>query len=108
MVAAVNRIIERILYSNMFSSLCQALKVKNVYLCPICGYCGLFQSVKPKSGLRKRERCPKCGSLERHRLQLLVFNKVVKEIDTKKMSMLHFAPEDCLRNIFKKINRCWF
>jgi len=77
-------------------------KIKNCYLCPICEYYGRYKSVKAETGKRKNARCPKCGSLERHRLQYLVFKDVIKKVNTNKMSLLHFAPEDCFRDIFKK------
>lgn len=75
---------------------------KNRYLCPICNYYGPFHDVNPGTGPRKGAKCPKCGSLERHRLQYLVFKEVIKEKNTKNMKMLHFAPEEFLRDIFKK------
>ncbi|MCX5679802.1 MAG: class I SAM-dependent methyltransferase [Candidatus Omnitrophica bacterium] len=74
---------------------------KNCYICPICEYYGSFESVKPESGERKYAQCPKCGSLERHRLQYLVFKEITKDADIKTMSMLHFSPENFFRNIFK-------
>ncbi len=73
----------------------------NSFVCPICGYRGRFKSVKAETGERKHARCPRCGSLERHRLQYLVFKEVAKDVDTRKMSMLHFAPEDFFRSVFK-------
>lgn len=58
-------------------------------------------NVRPESGERKNTKCPKCGSLERHRLQYLVFVEISRSLDTKKLSMLHFAPEDFFRGLFK-------
>ncbi len=90
-----------IAYSGTNSFLYRSFKIKNCYQCPICEYYGRFKSVKPESGERKNAKCPKCGSLERHRLQYLVFKKVIKNIETKTMSMLHFAPEYFFGDIFK-------
>jgi len=94
---------KKVICSRTYSFLCRKLGAKNCYVCPICNYYGFFLSEKPESGERKHSMCPKCGALERHRLQYLVFNKIVKEVDTKKMSILHFAPEDFFREIFSKI-----
>ncbi|WP_083243783.1 class I SAM-dependent methyltransferase [Aeromonas sp. DNP9] len=46
---------------------------------------------------RPHAQCPQCLSLERHRLQFTILDKVFAERDTKKMTALHFAPEECLR-----------
>jgi SAM-dependent methyltransferase len=97
----LSHLIKVITYSGINSFLYRLFKIKNCYLCPICEYYGRFKSVKPETGERKNAKCPRCGSLERHRLQYLVFKKVTKNVNTKKMSMLHFAPEDFFRNIFK-------
>jgi SAM-dependent methyltransferase len=75
--------------------------VRNCYLCPICNYYGRFKTVKPETGERKNAQCPQCGALERHRLQYLVFEEITRGIDTKKMKMLHFAPEAFFQNIFR-------
>jgi len=89
--------------SGVNSFLYRLLRIKNCYLCPICEYYGRFKSVQPETGERKNEQCPKCGSLVRHRLQYLVFKEATRNVDTKTMSMLHFAPEDFFRNIFKSM-----
>jgi SAM-dependent methyltransferase len=75
---------------SLFSRL---VKPKSCYFCPICGYFGRFKSKTPETGERINALCPKCGSCERHRLQYLVFKELTKCMDTKKMSMLHFAAE---------------
>lgn len=96
-------IIRAALYSRITSSLFRIFKTKNCYACPICNYYGWFKTVKPETGERKNAKCSKCGSLERHRLQYLVFKKIVEGIDTKKLKMLHFSPEEFFRNIFKNM-----
>ena len=74
---------------------------KENFSCPICNYYGSFLSVFPEIGRRRHAKCPKCGALERHRLQYLVLNKIFKKIDTSKMCLLHFAPEDFFIKIFR-------
>ncbi|OGB98575.1 methyltransferase type 11 [candidate division KSB1 bacterium RBG_16_48_16] len=54
------------------------------------------------TGVRKHAKCPKCGALERHRLQFLVVNDVLGKINTARLKMLHFAPEPFFRKFFSK------
>ncbi|EKP0309779.1 methyltransferase domain-containing protein [Aeromonas veronii] len=63
------------------------------FICPLCGFYGEFMTVRG----RPHAQCPQCLSLERHRLQFIILNKVLSERDTKKMTALHFAPEQCLQ-----------
>ena len=77
-------------------------KSKERFDCPICGYNGPFKDVSPTTGLRKHAQCPKCGSLERHRLQFLVMQSVLADFDASQQRMLHFAPEDFFRDFFAK------
>ena len=57
--------------------------------CPICDYYGSFTAF----GLPPRPdaHCPKCGSLERHRLFACLFDR--QNLVDKECSVLHFAPE---------------
>jgi len=81
-------------------------KLKNItkakFTCPICLYNGPFRDKALDTCVRKHARCPNCGALERHRLQFLVVQTIFKEGDLSKISMLHFAPEPCFRDYFKK------
>src|SRR6266540_2235216 len=72
------------------------------YECPVCGYRGPFRDLNADTGLRKNALCPKCGALERHRLQFLVFDAVFGALDTQRMRLLHFAPEAMFRPILAK------
>jgi len=54
------------------------------------------------TGLRKHAKCPNCGSFERHRLQYLVMMNLVKDRDSSKLKMLHFAPEAFFQSIFSE------
>lgn len=68
--------------------------------CPICNNnvrVFLPYGVNP----RPNALCPICGSLERHRLVYLYF-KEQTNLFTKKIKMLHIAPEKILTAIFSK------
>lgn len=69
--------------------------------CPICRYHGPFRDVKMKAGYRKHAACPRCGSLERHRLQFLVLESLLPRLETRRMKMIHFAPEEFFTNYFR-------
>jgi len=62
--------------------------------CPICGHIGRF----PAYGFPPRydAQCPRCLSLERHRLLFLADRKL-KLLDRAR-SVLHFAPEPAIRD----------
>ncbi len=77
------------------------LRSKDNFYCPICNYYGPFLSDFPETGIRRHAKCPKCGAFERHRLQYLVLNEIFKKNDTSKMSLLHFAPEEFFKTIFR-------
>lgn len=72
------------------------------YLCPICGYQGPFKdkriSKKPDL-IRIDSKCPKCASNERHRMMYLVFNDVFNATEKQGKSVLHIAPEECLKGL---------
>lgn len=76
---------------------------KQKYECPICNYYGPFLDTNPPTGLRKNVKCPECHLYERHRLQKLVLDKLLKTHDFSQKRMLHFAPEPFLQNFFKKL-----
>lgn len=71
-----------------------------VFECPICGYRGLFTEKESSSGKRKHALCPRCYASERHRLQSLVLNQVIEEMDVRKSKVLHFAPEHFFQKLF--------
>jgi len=54
------------------------------------------------TGLRKHAECTSCHALERHRIQFLVLNDVLSDIDTAHLKILHFAPERFFREYFSK------
>ncbi|HEV2693550.1 MAG TPA: methyltransferase domain-containing protein [Verrucomicrobiae bacterium] len=73
---------------------------KPQFECPLCHYHGPFRDFNNFGGLRRHVECPRCGTLERHRVQYLVVSEILNGLDTKKMKMLHFAPEPFFREFF--------
>jgi len=73
------------------------------YTCPICSYQGPFRDYHPGTGIRRDAQCPRCGSLERHRLQYLAFIDLAKDLDIPATRILHVAPEKFLRDIFSSM-----
>jgi predicted SAM-dependent methyltransferase len=77
-----------------------------MFFCPICK--SSFYSFDPKLNLfkketiRKKEKCPKCKSLKRHRFIYLFLEKIGL-LKNPKLKVLHIAPEECFSKIFEKI-----
>lgn len=71
------------------------------FICPVCGYHGIFVDAPGPLGNRKYGRCPACGSLERHRLQALALEAVLSDFAPETKSALHFAPEPGLAKILR-------
>lgn len=71
------------------------------YRCPCCG--GHFRKLKP-FGITPRSNalCPRCGSLERHRLLWLYLNDRTN-LFAEQLRLLHFAPEGCFERVFKSM-----
>ncbi|MEL0155436.1 methyltransferase domain-containing protein [Sphingopyxis sp.] len=70
--------------------------------CPLCDYRGWFDRFgRPP---RLDARCPRCGSLERHRLLYLAMlrEEIGEEVDREADRVLHFAAEPQLERIFRK------
>jgi SAM-dependent methyltransferase len=65
------------------------------YYCPICE--SEVQGFLPHGDPpRDNARCPGCGSLERHRLDWILFRDHTDLFDGSPKTMLHVAPEKCL------------
>ena len=75
-------------------------KVK--FKCPICEYFGPFKDIDTSTGMRRNAKCPQCGSMERHRLQRIVLDKLSASHDFSKMKILHFAPEPYFSQYFQE------
>ena len=68
--------------------------------CNICGFNGYFRRFGHPP--RADAQCPKCKSLERHRLFVLALNSGDLPVSlTSTDNILHFAPEPCLEPIFR-------
>lgn len=70
--------------------------------CPICHYHGPFRGFGAFAGRRDHAECPGCGALERHRVQYLVVQEILPQMEPAKMKMLHFAPEPFFRKMFSE------
>lgn len=73
--------------------------------CPVCGYRGPFKdkliSREPRVE-RTDSKCPRCASVERHRLTRFVLDDLFKQWDPSGKAMLHIAPEYCLQPRLRK------
>ena len=74
--------------------------------CPICAWTGfMFLPFGPPGMRRYDAKCPKCGSLERHRLAFLALDRFgIKESD----NTLHIAPEFSIIGLLKKISNEYY
>lgn len=70
--------------------------------CPICERRLRFTPVLSTTGLRRYARCPRCGSLERHRLQAFVLSStVLPAFAGRAPRVLHMAPERAIRELLE-------
>jgi len=81
------------------------------YRCPICGYYGHFKNkVLNRNPRRVRidSKCLRCGASERHRMMYLVIENLAETLDFKNQTVLHIAPEACLKTqltgLFKRVD----
>jgi predicted SAM-dependent methyltransferase len=72
------------------------------HTCPICRYVGPFLDEDQDGVMREEALCPGCLSAERHRLQMLVFNDLLRQHDFSRKTALHFAPERFFEPMFRK------
>lgn len=77
--------------------------------CPVCLYHGVFLDYRLMAGapIRKHALCPRCESLERHRLQWLVLQSLPEKNCFAEMDVLHIAPEKCFERRFRSIFRSY-
>ena len=68
--------------------------------CPICGFVGPFDAAG--TTMRFNAECPRCGSVERHRLFALMLLRGF--VDFAATDILHFAPEEAIVALVSKRN----
>lgn len=88
-------------FSGLFSLLVRPFYLGNSVECPICR--GKFRKFLPYGNQGAENRlCPKCLSLERHRLMWLYLTKYTPFF-TDNLNVLHIAPEQPFIKKFKKM-----
>lgn len=105
-IPLVLRVIPRSLLIRMSYSLMRVtsfLYRGNQVECPVCE--GTFRKFLPYgyNKVRKGVLCPRCFSLERHRL-LWLFLKRRSRFFTDHLRLLHIAPEQCFYARFRKLS----
>ena len=80
----------------------KALHAFGMHYCPICES-NVRRFLPTGDPPRANARCPVCGSLERHRLDWVLFTKQTDLFDGSNKKMLHIAPEECLSTRFRRI-----
>ena len=76
--------------------LCSLFYFGTTYSCPICS--GYFRTLLANG--RKNALCPRCGSLERHRM-IWCYLREKSDLFSNKMKFLHIAPEFCFQRKFR-------
>jgi len=88
-------------FSYVFAALISPFYAGNRYECPVCG--GRFRKMMPYGNKGADNRlCPKCLSLERHRL-LWIYLRDFTTFFNGNFKVLHIAPEQSLRKQFRKM-----
>jgi SAM-dependent methyltransferase len=88
-------------FSGIFTSLVLPFYKGNKVECPVCG--SKFSKFLPYGNIGAVNRlCPKCLSLERHRLMWLYLQNET-EFFTKNLKVLHIAPEQSFHKRFRKL-----
>lgn len=78
------------------------LYMGNRFICPCCN--GHFRKFLP-AGVKPRPNalCPRCGSLERHRLLWLYLRDRTNLFSNNIIKVLHFAPEHILQDLLSSL-----
>lgn len=88
-------------FSGIFALLVMPFYKGNKVECPVCG--SKFRKFLPYGNIGAVNRlCPKCLSLERHRLMWLYLRDKT-EFFTKNLKVLHIAPEQSFHKRFRKL-----
>lgn len=96
-----NSIIRKLIPEKVYDSLVLIIKYSGWrYACPCCN--GRFRKLKPAGQDKKREnaQCPKCGSMERHRLLILYLRNKTRFFQDK-LKVLDIAPMDFFQKLCK-------
>ena len=91
---------QQIIHNNQVRQFKKENLDKEQFTCPICKYSGAFMDFNRPAGNRKHAKCPNCNSLERHRIQFVVLQEILRDFQPSKKKMLHFAPEEFFRKFF--------
>lgn len=87
--------------SEVYFTLRGLLYTGNKFVCPCCG--GHFSKFLTCGVIpRANAQCPKCGSLERHRL-LWLYLKNKTNLFNEKLKVLHIAPEKIFQKTLKSL-----
>jgi SAM-dependent methyltransferase len=78
------------------------------FICPICGYNGPFKTYNYGSCLIEHFNCQQCFSASRHRLQYLTVKQLAEHYDFSNKTLLHFAPEPCMKNLLKQMSGAYY
>ena len=96
----INKTIKNFFVSFYYVHILNLKKSINRVTCPFCNWEG--NEFLPQGIItRKNAKCPKCKSLERHRLYFLYLKKLLDSLEGKPLKLLHFAPETILTELFK-------
>lgn len=71
--------------------------------CPACEHRGAFGAIWSVLGARRWAVCPRCGALERHRLQAAVVRELVESGQLSDVRVLHCAPDKCLSGLLRRV-----
>ena len=73
--------------------------------CPVCSRTVRLTPVLSTTGVRRAARCPGCGSLERHRLQVWTLRShVLPVFEGRNPRVLHVAPERSVADLLRPIS----
>jgi len=73
------------------------------FMCPVCSHRGRFATAVASTGVRRHARCPRCGALERHRLQTWVVREKLLPLLPPSPRVLHFAPEESIVGLLRPV-----
>lgn len=82
---------------NIWNDRLPALQLGKTFTCNICGYHGKFIHRSNRLAIAWNSACPNCDSRSRHRGLYILYQDVIGA----DQSILHFAPEPVLGQLFK-------